>query len=182
MSTNEACQVWIEQRIQEELSVPGNKSLREISRTVMAEITKMFETDVPETTILHKVRKIKKNIDGIQSAPANQGSETVKAGHTGHKTTPQKIVEEVEKRVKKGKSIREAAQEIADEHGKKQSAVREAYRREKEKSQYQCTATKAVSFAQMAIFQLERITKDDEKWEEALLVVETWITEFRSKK
>lgn len=91
-------------------------------------------------------------------------------------------MEEVEKRVKKGKSIREAAQEIADEHGKKAITVRQTYRREKEKAQYQCTATRAVSFAQMAIFQLERITKDDEQWKEALLMVETWIENFRSKK
>ena len=112
----------------------------------------------------------------------NPDAPTVKHGHNGHKMTPDKIVEEVEKRVKKGKSIREAAQEIADEHGKKQNAIREAYRREKEKAQYQCTATQAMSFAKMAIFQLERITKDDDQWDDALVMVENWITEFRSKK
>ena len=112
----------------------------------------------------------------------NQEPPTVKGGHTGHKISPPAIVEEVERLVRKGKSIREAAHEIADEHGKKQSAVREAYRREKEKAHYQCTATQAMSFAQMAIFQLERITKDDDQWMEALVVVENWINEFRSKK
>jgi hypothetical protein len=112
----------------------------------------------------------------------NPDAPTVKTGHNGHKITPDEIVQEVEKRVKKGKSIREAAQEIADEHGKKQNAVREAYRREKEKAQYQCTATQAMSFAKMAIFQLERITKDDDQWNDALVMVENWITEFRSKK
>jgi hypothetical protein len=107
---------------------------------------------------------------------------TVKPGQNGQKINPKTIVEEVDRRVKNGKSIRAAAQEIAEESGKKASTVREAYRKEKEKAHYQCTATQAVSFAQMAIFQLERITKDDEQWDEALLMVENWISKFRSTK
>lgn len=179
MAINEACQVWIEQRIKEELEDGGEKSLSEIARAIAAEIEKSFETSIKPDTIRKRAERMART--NVQNEE-NQGAPTFKPGHTGHKISPTEIVEEVEKRVRKGKSIREAAQEIADEHGKKQSAVREAYRREKEKTHYQCTATQAMSFAQMAIFQLERITKDDEQWMEALLMVENWINEFRSKK
>lgn len=112
----------------------------------------------------------------------NPDAPTVKPGYSGYKLGPEEIVEEIEKRVKKGQSIRDAAQEIAGEHGKKAITVRQTYRREKEKTQYQCTATQAMSFAKMAIFQLERITKDDGQWNDALVMVENWIIEFRSKK
>ena len=179
MAINEACQVWIEQRIREELEDGGEKSLSEIARAIAAEIERSFETSIKPDTIRKRAERMSRtNVQGEE----NKGAPTTAAGYTGYKIGPEEIVEEVEKRVRKGKSIREAAQEIADEHGKKPITIRQAYRREKEKAHYQCTATQAMSFAQMAIFQLERITKDDEQWVDALLMVENWINEFRSKK
>ena len=156
--------------------------MREIGRVIAAEIEKVFEAKVNPGTILTKVAREAKRTVSNETQVGNQDAPTVNPGHTGHKISPTEIVDEVEKRVRKGKSIREAAQEIADERGKKQTSIREAYRREKEKAQYQCTATQAMSFAQMAICQLERINKDDDRWDEALVMVENWISEFRSKK
>lgn len=182
MAINEACQVWIEQRIKEELDDGSDRSIREIGRVIATEIEKIFEAKVSPMTIYGKVRRRKMEADTNVSGLQNPDEPRVKTGQGGQKINPKNIVEEVDSRVKKGKSIRAAAQEVAEICGKKASTVREAYRKEKEKAHYQCTATQAVSFAQMAIFQLERITKDDEQWEEALLMVENWITNFRSTK
>ena len=48
MAINEACQVWIEQRIQEELESreDNKKSLRAIGREIAAEIERVFEAKV----------------------------------------------------------------------------------------------------------------------------------------
>lgn len=59
MALNEACQVWIEQRIQEELETKGNgTSLRAIGRMIAAEVEKVFETKVKPDTIFKKVQRL----------------------------------------------------------------------------------------------------------------------------
>jgi len=56
---HEACQVWIEQRLQEELEAKGQKkSLRQIGRELAEEIERVFETRVNPETLRTKARKM----------------------------------------------------------------------------------------------------------------------------
>ena len=61
MAIAEACQVWIEQRIEEELEQQEEtgKSLREIGREISAEIEKYFEANVKPHTIDERARRMK---------------------------------------------------------------------------------------------------------------------------
>lgn len=82
VAINEACQVWIEQRIREELE-DGEKSKREIGRVIAAEIEKVFEAKVNPMTVTMKASRIQ-GVTNVTQAE-NQGAPTVKPGHTGHK-------------------------------------------------------------------------------------------------
>lgn len=93
MAINEACQVWIEQRIKEELEDGGEKSLREIGRVIAAEIEKVFEAKVNPMTVTMKASRIQ-SVTNV-TPTENQGAPTVKPGHTGHKISPTEIVEVV---------------------------------------------------------------------------------------
>lgn len=57
----EACGIWIEQRVQEELDAKGETgaSLREIGRKVAAEVEKYFETRVNPETIKSRALRMK---------------------------------------------------------------------------------------------------------------------------
>jgi hypothetical protein len=59
MAIPEACGVWIEQRVQEELERKGETgaSLRAIGRQVAAEVEKYFETKVDPNTIYQRTRR-----------------------------------------------------------------------------------------------------------------------------
>jgi len=64
MAVNEACQVWIEQRITEELEEKGTsgKSLRAIGKEISKEIERIFEAKVKPGTILTKVARAAKSV------------------------------------------------------------------------------------------------------------------------
>lgn len=172
MAINEACQVWIEQRIKEELEGGGEKSLREIGRVIAAEIEKVFEAKVNPITIYSKVRESKIKSDGFQSPVENPDAPTVKRGDSGD------IVREVERKVRAGKSIREAAGEVAENFGKNPETVRKAYNRVGDPAR----ASQAFDIVGFAIAQLERLNRNDPKCEEALLKLETWIQKFKEQK
>lgn len=59
MAIPDACSLWIEQRVQEELDSKSETgaSLREIGRAVAAEVEKYFEAKVSPNTIYQKVRR-----------------------------------------------------------------------------------------------------------------------------
>ena len=60
MAINEACSLWIEQRISEELEekeITG-KSLREIGREISAEIERIFEAKVKPETLTMKASRM----------------------------------------------------------------------------------------------------------------------------
>jgi hypothetical protein len=59
MAIHEACQVWIEQRITEELEEKGTtgKSLRQIGREISEEIERVFEAKVKPGTIFQAARR-----------------------------------------------------------------------------------------------------------------------------
>ena len=58
---NEACQLWIEQRIDEELEEKGVDSLRTIGRTIALEIYRTFEVRMtPEAIKARMLRRAEK--------------------------------------------------------------------------------------------------------------------------
>jgi hypothetical protein len=175
VAINEACQVWIEQRIQEELEEKGDsgKSLRQIGREIASEIERIFEAKISPMTVYHHVRKGDRN----QSPPETPHPATVKPGSVGQDETT--IYTEVDAKVRRGASIREATKEIASIYGKSHESIRNVYRREKEKRDYPCTVSQAMDFAEMAILQLERIRVDDPQRRDAFDRVVTWIENHR---
>jgi hypothetical protein len=74
MAIPEACEVWIEQRIEEELDAKEDTgfSLREIGRRIANEIEKHFETRVKPETIYHRARKA----SGTNVPPTENDAET----------------------------------------------------------------------------------------------------------
>ena len=86
MAINEACQVWIEQRIQEELQEKpdSGKSLREIGREIAAEIEKIFEAKVNPETLANRasVRN--------RTQTENQEAATVPGKSNGNQTAKKK--------------------------------------------------------------------------------------------
>lgn len=172
MAINEACQVWIEQRIQEELDDGDDRSIREIGRVIAAEIETMFEAKVSPMTIYGKVRRRKIAADTNVSQTQSPYAPTVKPGDSGD------IVREVDRKVRAGKSIREAAGEVAGNFGKNTEAVRKAYNRAGDPAR----ASQAFNIVGFAITQLERLNREDPKCEEALLKLETWIRKFKEQK
>jgi hypothetical protein len=132
MAIAEACQLWIEQRIEEELQDrPENgKSLREIGRELAKEIEKVFEAKVKPRTLEKKAGRMGAT---FVAPPENPGSEPVDVATSGYKPKPQEVAQRVESLVEKGASIREAAKVVAEETGKTPSSVRQAYARERDK-------------------------------------------------
>jgi len=109
MPINEACQVWIEQRVKEELET--GKGYREIGREIAAEIERVFETTVNPGTIKEKARRMAAGTN-VPPTPTI-GDDCGKVVANGCKVTPEKIVEKVDALVEKGLSTREAAKEVA---------------------------------------------------------------------
>jgi tyrosyl-tRNA synthetase len=61
MTISEACQVWIEQRVKEELEIKEDtgKSLRAIGRQVAKEIERLFETKVNPRTLEKRAERMR---------------------------------------------------------------------------------------------------------------------------
>lgn len=80
MAIPEACGLWIEQRVQEELERKGDTgaSLREIGRQVAAEVEKYFETKVkPGTITVRAYRLHKESVTNVTPAqPTKTATET----------------------------------------------------------------------------------------------------------
>lgn len=95
MALNEACQVWIEQRIQEELDGKADTgvSYRKIGREIAAEIDKLFQAKVdPETIRKRAERRSGTNVPGGKrslSPRVNQAKggrqDHFEEGHAGFK-------------------------------------------------------------------------------------------------
>ena len=109
---NEACQVWIEQRIEEELAdqTDNGKSIVRIATELQAEIEKVFQAKLSITCLRSKVSR--KRCANAQQ-PETPATTPVQAGDSGDKMTPQKVVKSVDALVKKGKSVRDATKEVA---------------------------------------------------------------------
>ena len=175
MAINEACQVWIEQRIKEELETKdeSGKSLRAIGRELAAEIERIFEAKVDFTTLGKRAARMLRETNVPHAE--NVDAPTADAGDTGYKIGPAEVIDMMSGLIKSGKSSREAADIVADKCGKKPAAVRQAYARYKI-DEYTGDATSAMQFAQMAILQLRRIQRRDAGRINALRHVHNWIT------
>jgi len=132
MAIAEACQLWIEQRIEEELQDRDGtgKSLREIGRELAAEIEKVFEAKVDAGTLFQRARR---QADTNVSPSKNPATTPKSVVTSGYKPKPQEVAKRVEALVERGASIREAAKTVAVETGKTPSAVRQAFARERDK-------------------------------------------------
>ena len=92
MTINQACQVWIEQRADEELTEreKTGKSLRSIGKEIAAEILKVFEVKVNSSTIFQRVRRAAERADTnvsldatIESDSGNNTNQEIKLVHGG---------------------------------------------------------------------------------------------------
>lgn len=92
---------------------------------------------------------------------------------------PEEIAVAVAEKVEAGMSANAAAKEVARETGKKPDAVRQAYNRKKGDPSRASQAANIVGFA---LAQLERLSKEDPGWEDAIVKLETWVEKFRRSK
>jgi len=175
MPMNEACAVWVEQEIQEAVENGGDvaKSFLAVSREIQADILKRFETLVSTETLRKKIAKAAAGM--IAQDPENPATTPAEGGCTGCKLDPVQVVAKINKMVGQGRSIREASEVIAQETGKKPSAVRSAYAREREKLAPEDAPSEAWQFVEIAILQLRRIRRDDPGRKEAFQKIKDWI-------
>jgi hypothetical protein len=149
--------------------------LRSIGELIAKEAADAFGVQISANTVRAKAGQIAGGQPLLRSdARKSSGSRKI--------TVAQEVVREIDRRVKRKQSIAQAAEEIAAEFKKKPAMIQKIYRQEKERSAYQSTASHPAQFAEIAILQLGRISKDDDGWEDALRRVEAWIENFRSKK
>jgi len=152
MAIPEACGLWIEQRVQEELDNKKDTgaSLREIGRMIAAEVEKHFETKVKPDAITKKASRINRSVTNV--------TEKSKPTEIKEHSTP----EIIENRKPQGGGAREGS-------GRKPKEVKEHIPGSGSE------ATEALQFSCIAISQLERIRSDDPKRSEALGEVALWI-------
>ena len=113
----------------------------------------------------------RKSANGTDSQ--NTGTPTVPVGTGGD------IVEEINKKLSDGASVRTASEEVAAKTGKKPETVRKAYSRSVGDP---ARASQAKNIVGFAIAQLERLSKNDPCWEEAIAKLENWIEKFKGAK
>ena len=77
MAIPEACGLWIEQRVQEELENKGDTgaSLREIGRIVAGEVEKYFETRVNPLTIANRASRMNRSVSN--DTPSENQTKTI---------------------------------------------------------------------------------------------------------
>lgn len=192
MAISEVCQVWIEQRIEDELKKDQDSitSFRKIGREIAEEIERLFEIKVKPRGIESKARRMA----APNGAPATTTEDCKeKSGFTGFTKSTLPLVE---KEIKNGKSERKAVKIVAEKTGNSEETIRTALKREKayqeekeEKKKEEEPPLKYPQkpqpiaegkyFATIAISQLKRIDKDDLERKEAFRMVINWIKENR---
>jgi len=140
MAIPEACGLWIEQRIEEELQQKKDTgaSLREIGRQVAAEVEKYCETKVSPDTIRKRAeRQGGTNVPKPETHTITSGS----PGDSGDITTIDPVCE-LNKETAKGLSVREAAKKVAKKIGKNSETIRKQYQRNKTQPKHDPPAEK----------------------------------------
>lgn len=155
MALNEACQLWIEQRIDEELKDGEHeKSLRQIGREIADEIERLFEAKVKPITITKRASRAVTNVTPKEDSTDSSNYDEIK---------------QIKREPAKDGTMRGGPRPGA---GRKPNAetTQKGDKEEKEKPSFW-----AMSYADMAISQLKRIRNDDPKREEALRRVKDWV-------
>ncbi|OGR37105.1 MAG: hypothetical protein A2051_06815 [Desulfovibrionales bacterium GWA2_65_9] len=151
MAINEACQVWIEQAVAEEIEgFDGSKPIGTLARELAKEVERVFQTAINHEAIRAKMRRLQASRPNGRDA-ATPDNDTQKSADIADKLTPEMIVNAVEGKVKEGKSVREATKEVAAAHGKKPDTIHRSYSREKERINSEPKGSLAQHFAARAI-------------------------------
>lgn len=156
MAVTEACGLWMEQRIEEELKSGTNPN--KIGTKLAGEITKYFETTVKPDTIRKKAERV--NRTNVQS-----------------KESPVKLKSKpkLEKLEKKHGGAREGAGRKPKVETPKPKKKRAETKQQREKREGLERSSRAMMEADRAILMLEKIWFEDPFKMDALNKVEEWI-------
>jgi hypothetical protein len=174
MSLPEACSVWIEQRVQEELDAKRETgaSLREIGRTVAKEVERHFETKVNPDTI----RKKAERMHGTNVPPINNNE--ISSISSDFEKTLKKSAK-TENRGGARKDSGRKPKNVEPETASPPTEEPEKKPKDKSKIPYAMRTgedtTEAWQFKTIAISHLKRIRKDDPMRVAALKDVVKWI-------
>lgn len=158
MAITEACQVWIEQRIKEEL--PTGKSYRAIGREIAQEIAHVFEAQVNPRTLEKRAERTATNVAPPPTPPPSDEIQE------NQEPTPRKHVATGEKPSGGEREGSGRPPKFSPPQDDPLAAVIPIH-------------SDAMNFSWMAISQLKRIRPDDPRREEAFDEVENWIHENR---
>ena len=175
MAHTDACKYQVCQLL--EKCVQHGMSVNEASKQVQTE-----SDGIPAETIRRWWKQIKKESDELvknDQLPEPQTNQDVVVEPVVPqpiRLSKETIVEEIDRMVDSGMSIRESAKVLATKVGRSNSqGIRRTYAKVKEAANTECKAQFAWQFAKVAIYQLERIPKDDEDRIKALTEVRDWI-------
>lgn len=164
MAHSEACQLFIEEQIEEGLK--KGKTPYSIGKELTAMIEKMFETSIPHNTLKDRAYRMQKKIGGNQpNHPTPQNFKEFPEKRINSENVSTQEHEEIsEKRVN---------QEVRDERGKfvKVPGPGRPGKFEKPPKPYSC----ARQMATIAISQLSRVPDDDPYKEREFKRVLNWI-------
>jgi len=131
MANREACELYIEQQIEEALE--EGKAPYSIGKEISSMIERIFETKIPPKTLAKRAERKKNGIaTNVANKPTN-GINEEKTCDKCDKLAPHEIAGAVEKRLPKDGSISEAARKVAEQTGRPESSIRRTYQREKQK-------------------------------------------------
>jgi hypothetical protein len=160
LTISDACQLWVEQRICEELELQSHtgKSLLAIGKDIAKEIERLFDAKINADTLRKRAGRM--SWTNVQPQATNQEDSEI----TENQSLKEEIKAEPRKHIATGKP----------EGGSRKGAGR--------KPKYTPQpVSDAMDFAVIAISQLERINKDDPHREDAFDEVQRWINEHRRK-
>ncbi len=150
MAHSEACQLFIEERIQEGLA--AGKTPHSIGKELTAVIKKYFEASIPAESIRSRARRMKKSGTGQMTSPPTTATNHLESQEKRHN----QVLTDDKGQFKKG---------TAPGPGRPPKYV--------EPEPYSC----ALQMATIAISQLSRIRRGDPKRQEAFQEVMNWIND-----
>ena len=130
MANREACELYIEQQIEEALEEGKTPYL--IGKEISTMIERIFETKIPPRTLESRAARKKAAVTSNEASESTCGIYEEKSGSSGN-IGPRTVASMVENEVKKTGSERQAAKVVAEKTGKPEDSVRVTYRREKQK-------------------------------------------------
>lgn len=176
MAINEACQVWIEQRIQEELE-SGADNLSALGRELAAEVERVFQTRIsPDTLRKRADRFIRTNVQQEYSPTPT----LPEPGDSGDMVTAENVQERINRLVAKGRSIRDAAEVLSEQTGQKAESIRKMFSRKEYEDQHKFHGNAmGMHYAMRAVDLLNMIPDSDPELNEALNHVAAFISKRR---